>query len=173
MRPDCADSGVGVRGNAYWRLKSCPPKTRAQPAAEPVGVNSLASCFTGQINIDAQDAQDFSGNGWLVFLSIRQPVPGNRPSRLLVQEPLILFILLILCIDVNYEQVDSPACRPSPHFSPGGMIMAQDFFLQRVLATEERSGFYGRGSMCALEEKRPARACPAPSVFTAIPPKDP
>ena len=43
--------------------------------------------------------------------------------------------------------------------------MAPDFFLQRVLATEERSGFYGRGSMCALEEKRQARACPAPSVF--------
>ena len=46
--------------------------------------------------------------------------------------------------------------------------MAQDFFLQRVLATEERSGFYGRGSMCALEEKRQARACPAPSVFAAL-----
>ena len=43
--------------------------------------------------------------------------------------------------------------------------MAQDFFLQRVLATEERSGYYGRGSMCALEEKRQARACPAPSCF--------
>ena len=59
------------------------------------------------------------------------------------------------------------ALRASPHFSPGGMIMAQDFFLQRVLATEERSGFYGRGSMCALEEKRPARACPAQSVCIA------
>ena len=43
--------------------------------------------------------------------------------------------------------------------------MAQAFFLQRVLATEERSGFYGRGSLCALEEKEPARACPAPSVI--------
>ncbi len=31
--------------------------------------------------------------------------------------------------------------------------MAQDFFLQRVLATEVRSGFYGRGSMCVLQEK--------------------
>ena len=35
----------------------------------------------------------------------------------------------------------------SPHFSPGGMIMAQDFSLQRVLATEARSGHYARGSM--------------------------
>ncbi|MDE2667595.1 MAG: hypothetical protein OXI69_15750, partial [Acidobacteriota bacterium] len=51
-----------------------------------------------------------------------------------------------------------------PHFSPGGMIMAQEFSLQRVLATEERSGFYGRGSLCALKGKGQARACPAPSV---------
>ena len=42
--------------------------------------------------------------------------------------------------------------------------MAQDFSLQRVLATEERSGHYARGSLCALEGKRQARACPAPSV---------
>ena len=47
--------------------------------------------------------------------------------------------------------------------------MAQDFILQGVLATEERSGFYGRGSLCALEEKRPARACPAQSDFLAAP----
>ncbi len=52
----------------------------------------------------------------------------------------------------------------SPHFSPGGMIMAQDFSLQGVLATEERSGHYARGSMCALKGKRQARACPALSV---------
>ncbi len=42
--------------------------------------------------------------------------------------------------------------------------MAQDFPYQRVLATEERSGFYARGSMCALMGKRQARACPAPFV---------
>ena len=32
------------------------------------------------------------------------------------------------------------------------VICSRDFFLQGVLATEERSGFYGRGSMFALEE---------------------
>jgi hypothetical protein len=53
---------------------------------------------------------------------------------------------------------------PSPHFSPGGMIMAQNFSLQRVLATEERSGHFARGSMCALKGKRQAKACPAQSV---------
>ena len=42
--------------------------------------------------------------------------------------------------------------------------MAPDFSLQRVLANEERSGHYVRGSMCALEGKRQARARPAPSV---------
>jgi hypothetical protein len=42
--------------------------------------------------------------------------------------------------------------------------MAQDFFLQRVLATEERSRNTIRGSMCALREKEQARARPAQSV---------
>ena len=42
--------------------------------------------------------------------------------------------------------------------------MAQDFSLQGVLAAEERSGRYGRGSLCAPEGKRQARACPARSV---------
>ena len=48
----------------------------------------------------------------------------------------------------------------SPHFSPGDAIMAQDFRFQRVLVTEERSGHYVRGSMCALKGKRQARARP-------------
>ena len=61
-------------------------------------------------------------------------------------------------------QGGSPRWLTSPHFSPGGMIMAQEFSLQRVLATEERSGHYARGSMCALKGKRQARACPALSV---------
>ena len=42
--------------------------------------------------------------------------------------------------------------------------MAQEFFPQRVLASEERSGFYGRASMCALRGKGQARARPAHSV---------
>ena len=60
--------------------------------------------------------------------------------------------------------VGSHVRSPNPHFSSGGVPMAQDFFLQRVLASEGRSGFYVRGSMCALKEKRQARARPAPSV---------
>lgn len=41
--------------------------------------------------------------------------------------------------------------------------MARDFVLQRMLATKERSGHYGR-SMCALKGKGQARAHPAPCV---------
>ena len=52
----------------------------------------------------------------------------------------------------------------SPHFSPGGAIMAQEFFPQRVLASEGRSGDYVRASMCALRGKGQARARPAQSV---------
>ena len=60
--------------------------------------------FTDQvlINMDAQDAQDFSGNGWLVFLSIRNPAPDHRRSQLLVQQRLVLVILSILCIHVQF-----------------------------------------------------------------------
>ena len=55
----------------------------------------------------------------------------------------------------------------SPHFSPGGVIVAQEFFPQRVLASEERSGDYVRASMCALRGKGQARARPAPSVVAS------
>ena len=57
----------------------------------------------------------------------------------------------------------------SPHFSPGGVIMAQAFFPQRVLASEERSGHYGRASMDALRGKGQARARPAPCVTAGHP----
>ena len=53
------------------------------------------------MNIDAQDAQDFSGNNWLGILSIGKPAPDQRQSRPPAQEPLVLFILLILCIHVH------------------------------------------------------------------------
>ena len=55
----------------------------------------------------------------------------------------------------------------NPHFSPGGVVMAQEFFPQRVLATEGRSGHYVRGSMCALRGKGQARARPAQSVLAS------
>ena len=43
----------------------------------------------------------FSGNNWLAILSIGKPATGHRPSRLPVQERLVLRILLILCIHVH------------------------------------------------------------------------
>ena len=48
--------------------------------------------------MDGQDGQDFSGDGGLAVLDICESAPDHRPSRLLVQEALVL---LILCIDVK------------------------------------------------------------------------
>ena len=39
--------------------------------------------------------------------------------------------------------------------------MAQDFFLQRVLATEERSGFYGRREHVRAEGKKTSQGAPS------------
>ena len=53
------------QGALCWPQESLPPgggvgEIRAQPAVEPVGERfPLASLFTGKMNIDAQDAQDF------------------------------------------------------------------------------------------------------------------
>ena len=59
------------------------------------------------IHMDEQDVQDFSGNGRLGILSIGKPAPNQRPSRLPVQEPLVLSILLILCIHVR-KKIGAP-----------------------------------------------------------------
>ena len=61
--------------------------------------------------IDAQDIQDLVLGVWSrVVLGIRKPAPDHRPSRLLVQEPLVLFIL---CIDVH-KKISIPQRRPVP-----------------------------------------------------------
>ena len=50
--------------------------------------------------MDAQDIQDLVSGVWcLVIPGIRRPAPDHRPSRLPVQQPLVLFILCILCIN--------------------------------------------------------------------------
>ena len=56
------------------------------------------------MNIDAQDAQE--------FFRKRACIPGNPQTASpgpAVQQPLVLFILFILCIDVNKFSGD--ACR--------------------------------------------------------------
>ena len=58
----------------------------------------------------------FSGKGWLVIPGIRKPAPDHRPSRLLMQQPLVLLILCILCIHVH-KKIDSAAALP---FDPCG-----------------------------------------------------
>ena len=42
----------------------------------------------------------FQDKGWLAIPGMGKPAPDHRPSRLLVQQPLVLLILCILCIDV-------------------------------------------------------------------------
>ena len=52
----------------------------------------------------------FSGNGWLVILGIRKPAPDHRRSQLPAQQPLVLFILFILCIHVH-KKISIPRRR--------------------------------------------------------------
>ena len=64
----------------------------------------------------------FSGNGWLVILGSRKPAPDHRRSQLPAQQPLVLFILFILCIDVH-KKISIPRRRPgSPPPHQGGEI---------------------------------------------------
>ena len=44
----------------------------------------------------------FSGDGWLVFPDILKSARDHRPSQRLVQQPPVLIILGILCIDVPF-----------------------------------------------------------------------
>ena len=61
----------------------------------------------------------------------------------------------------------------NPSFSPGGVTMAPDVFLQRVLASEERSGHYVRGSMCALIGKKTSQSTPSALCSRAPSKQDP
>ena len=67
------------------------------------------------INVDGQDTQDSRCRlsfervhpylcefVFFVIRGIRKSAPDCRPNWLLVQEPLLLLILCILCIDVKY-----------------------------------------------------------------------
>ena len=44
----------------------------------------------------------FSGDGWLVFPDILKSAPDHCPSQRLLQQPPVLIILSILCIDVQF-----------------------------------------------------------------------
>ena len=58
------------------------------------------------MNIDAQDIQDLVlGVRRPAIQGIRKPAPDHCPSRLLVQVPLVLLILCILCIDVQLKLI--------------------------------------------------------------------
>ena len=84
---------------------------------------SILSIHAFLIYIDAQDAQDFSGNGWLAFLGIRKSARDHRRSQLLVQQRLVLVILSILSIHAFLINIDAQD--------------AQDFFRKRLACIPE------------------------------------
>ena len=59
------------------------------------------------------------------------PPPHHRPGRLPVQQPLVLFILCILCIDVN-NPFSRGACRRSSSVSLRGSASAADRHLRNA-----------------------------------------
>ena len=67
--------------------------------------------------MDEQDIQDLVLGVWRpVTPSIPKPEPDHLPSRLLVQEPLVLFILCILCIlciDVHNGKISILGAGPA------------------------------------------------------------
>ena len=87
------------------------------------------------------------------------PWERGRPARILFLWPPLSFSAMLQAATLS-----AGTAAASPHFSPGGAIMAQEFFPQRVLASEGRSGDTIRASMCALRGKGQARARPAQSV---------
>ena len=76
-----------------------PDLPETTPAAGWREASSKSSMSRLLINIDAQDAQDFSGDGWLVFPDILKSARDHCPSQRLLQQPPVL---IILCIDVQF-----------------------------------------------------------------------
>ncbi len=74
-----------------------------------------AQPFNGQLTSMHRIHRIFSGNGWLAIPGIRKSARDHRPSRLLVQEALVLFILCILCIHVYKKRYRSPEAYPPAH----------------------------------------------------------
>ena len=101
----------------------------------------------------------FSGKGWLVIPGIRKPAPDHRPSRLLMQQPLVLLILCILCIHVHKKSIPPRRChsiraaemgqaepdivRAGRPRSRGGLTASS--FTGEPFAKFRRQGFYGSG----------------------------
>ena len=84
----------------------------------------------------------FSGDGQLGFLDIREPARDYRRSQPLVQQPLVVFILCILCIDVsfllfNMDAQDLQDCRlqlPRPNCGhPASRFARLSFLCSNVL----------------------------------------
>ena len=78
----------------------------------------------------------FSGDGWLVFPDILKSARDHRPSQRLLQQPPVLIILCILCIDVQF---DSPSRWICPVAGGGRPARRQTGVFQRGQAGFQRS----------------------------------
>ena len=106
------------------------------------------------MNIDAQDAQDFSGNGQLVIPSIRKSAHDHCRTRLLVQMGPVLVILCILCIHVNYGSFAQFAIGANQNL--GADRMKQEKQDERVLRSQSSTNRI-RSLSCSLVVRIHAR----------------
>ena len=88
IRPD-----VGGGGPAY--LKQTPAPGGWKPVHSQAWVDFLFTSMHRMHRI-------FSGDGWLVFPDILKSAHDHCPSQRLLQQPPVLIILCILCIDVPF-----------------------------------------------------------------------
>ena len=118
------------------------------------------------MNIDRQDPQDLVLGIWcLAILGIRNPPPDHLPSRLPVQEPLVLLILFILYIDVN-NPFSGGACRRSSSVSlrgPSSFFVSLRGYLFSRRASLRHSlaggGTYFSSPSRSSILRRPSKAC--------------
>ena len=113
----------------------------------------------------------FSGDGRLVLLNIRKSARDHRRSQPLVQQPPVLIILCILCIDVEWMVLldgSAPSRRAGKRESPKGRPSAFREVVPRIppsapsgRPTRER-GRPGRILSLELSLSFPAMRQPAP-----------
>ena len=84
---------VGGGGGTY--LKQTPAPGGWKPVHSQAWVDFLFTSMHRMHRI-------FSGDAWLVFPDILKSARDHRPSQRLVQQPPVLIILCILCIDVPF-----------------------------------------------------------------------
>ena len=78
---------------------TCLKQTPAPGGWKPVHSQAWVDCLLTSMH---RMHRIFSGDGWLVFPDILKSAHDHRPSQRLLQQPPVLIILCILCIDVQF-----------------------------------------------------------------------